>query len=213
MMAIERTALKLAFATLAIGAAAKSVAAPAAAPAAHAESAPWFALADLRQARQPVLLYATPGSAPKTALSFVPLAPAETKPSVLCCVQLRGRGKPDTDSGAALLQSDSEAPPLQRQAVRVSKPVSGPGISGPVIALAIAGRHAVVESTEAHTLLIRWPGRAEQLKVQHCASNEGMHLRVTPQGGQSAPVQHFYLPLGMDVEADCPRDMMLPPAK
>lgn len=213
MTGIEPRALRFSLAALAVASAAAPVTASAGASAAApaATATPWFALADLRQPRQAALLYAPRGPAPRTALSFIPLAPAEGKPQVACCVQVRGKAKPDTDSGAALLQADSEAPPLQRQAARLSKPVSGP-----VLALAIDGRRPVVDSTAAHTLLIHWPGRAEQLRVQHCVSAEGLHLRVTPvaaQGGPAAPVQHFYLPLGMEVEADCPADMMVPPAK
>lgn len=195
----------------------------ASAMAASAAGTPWFALADLRQPRQAALLFAQPAStndsaasalptapapASGTALSYVPLAPADAAPHAACCLQARGRAKPDTDSGAALLKADTEAPPLSRQAARLSRP-----IPGPAIAVALDRRHAIVESPAAQTLLIRWPGRAEQLLVQHCTSNEGLHVRITQQGGKPAPAQHFYLPLGMDVEASCPADMMAAPAK
>jgi hypothetical protein len=203
MTGIERAALSAAIVALGLGATAAS-----AATRASPGKTPWFALADLRQAKQSALLYAANSPSPRAALSYVPLAPAEARPRVACCVHARGRARPDTDSGAALLQADTEAPPLQRQAARLSRPVSGP-----VIALAIDGRHASVDSTEPQTLLIRWQGRAEQLQVRHCASTEGMHVRVTQLGGRAVPVQQFYLPLGMEVEADCPADMLNPPAK
>ena len=175
----------------------------AAAPAARAASAPWFGLADLRQGQASVLWSSAPAPG---ALSYVVLAPADDKPRLSCCLKPQGRAKPDTDSGTALLHTD--APALRRQALRRAQ-----GATQPQVALAITGRHAQVDKLAPQTLLIRWAGRDQQLKVQSCTSSEGMHVRVTPQGAAAAPAQHFYLPLGMDVEADCPAEMLAPPAR
>ena len=78
-----------------------------------------------------------------------------------------------------------------------------------MIALALAGPLPKVEAVSPQRLRLTWPGRTAW-RVEHCASTEGMHLRLQPEDG-SAPARAFYLPLGMDVEADCPAHMVAPP--
>jgi hypothetical protein len=85
------------------------------------------------------------------------------------------------------------------------------GMGAPMIALALAGPVPKVTAVSAHRLRLTWPGKAGAWRVEHCASSEGMHLRLQPEDG-SAPPRAFYLPLGMDVEANCPADMLRPPA-
>jgi hypothetical protein len=55
-------------------------------------------------------------------------------------------------------------------------------------------------------LLVWWPDRPGLTRVDHCLSREGLHVRWREQAanGRLASAQHYYLPLGMDVEPDCP---------
>lgn len=195
MTAIDRfsAALALALATL---------------PAAAHTPAPWFGLADLRQTGA-ARVHALDGRAAATParLHYLPLAPpADAR--IGCCLQPSRAAAAAADTLPPVeLVADGQARPLEGRAL--ARPPRSSG--GPLIALALAGPAPKVQAVSAHRLRLTWPGRAGAWRVEHCASTEGMHLRVQPEDG-SAPPRAFYLPLGMDVEADCPAHMLVPPS-
>ena len=171
---------------------------------------PWLGLADLNPASRSRVypLQAKPAATP-ARLHYVPLAPP-TAARIACCLR-PGRAAAATEEDDALapveLRSDAEDRPLVRRAL--ARPPRSIGV--PMLALAVAGPAPKVQAVSAQRLRLTWPGRTGAWLVGHCASAEGMHLRVQPEDG-SAPPRAFYLPLGMEVEADCPADMLAPPA-
>ena len=177
-------------------------------PAAADAPAPWFGLADLRQPAA-ARVYPLDGRAAATParLQYLPLAPpADAR--IACCLRPARRATPAADTAPAVerLPAD-DSRPLDSRAL--ARPPRSTG--GPMIALALAGPAPKVEALSAHRLRLSWPGRVTPWRVDHCTSGEGLHLRVQPEDG-SAPVRALYLPLGMDVEADCPAHMLVPPS-
>ena len=168
----------------------------------------WLGLVDLRQPGAG-RVYALNGLAKTPAtLHYVPLAPPAAA-RVACCLRPgRASAKAEEDTLPPVeLVTGGEDRPLDGRAL--ARPPRSTG--GPMIALALAGPVPKVEAVSAQRLRLTWPGRAGAWRVEHCASTEGMHLRLQPEDG-SAPPRAFYLPLGMEVEADCPADMLTPPA-
>lgn len=55
-------------------------------------------------------------------------------------------------------------------------------------------------------------GRAVRWQVRHCLSTEGLHLWWAEPGatGRAGARHHDYLPLGMEVEPDCPAAWLKP---
>ncbi len=172
-----------------------------------AAALPWYGLADLPQPGHAAQLYAPAAASAPAALSFVQLAPLGNDAArVRCCLRPQGRVRAADEARASLLGTDENPPPpLQQRAARAPA-----GFGGPALALAFAGRDAQVDTLSPQALLIRWPGRALQLRVTQCLSREGVHVRVTPQGGAPWPERHYYVALGMDVDPDCPPDFMAP---
>ena len=171
---------------------------------------PWLGLADLDRSRASYVypLDATPAATP-ARLHYIPLEPS-TAARIACCLRpgrsVAARAEEDALVPVELL-ADTEDRPLARRAL--ARPPRNIGV--PMLALAVAGPAPRVEAVSAHRLRLTWPGQPGAWLVGHCASAEGMHLRVLPEDG-SAPPRAFYLPLGMEVEADCPADMLAPPA-
>jgi hypothetical protein len=170
----------------------------------------WLGLADLRQpsASRVYPLDANPDPTP-ARLHYIPLAPPTTA-RIACCLR-PGRAVAATEEEDALapfeLLADTEDRPLVRRTL--ARPPRS--IGAPMIALAVAGPVPKVQAVSAHRLRLTWPGQARTWLLGHCASAEGLHVRLQPADG-STPPRAFYLPLGMDVEADCPDDMLTPPA-
>ncbi len=181
-----------------------------AAPAGADAAPPGYGLADLPRPGRAVQLYAPAAASAPAALAFVQLAPLGTGPAaVRCCLRPQGRAQAADEARASLLGTDDNPPPaLQQRGARAPA-----GWRGPALALAFAGRDAQVDTLSPQALVIRWPGRALQLKVTQCLSREGVHVRVTPQGGAPLPERHYYVALGMDVDPDCPADIMNPAAR
>ena len=170
---------------------------------------PWLGLAvlDPSGASRVYPLEANPAATPPR-LHYVPLAPP-TAARMACCLRPGNEvaATKDEDTLAPFeLLADAEDRPLVRRAL--ARPHRSVGV--PMLALAVAGPVPKVEAVSAQRLRLTWPGRAGAWRVEHCASTEGMHLRLQPEDG-SAPPRAFYLPLGMDVEADCPAHMLVPP--
>lgn len=171
---------------------------------------PWVGLVDQRRADQPAQLFSVPGSRRPASVAYLQLSPATTPPRIRCCLQPAGPARAADEAVASLIAAAGEAATLQQQPARLAT-----RRREPAVLLAFDGRGARIESPAPQTLLVRWPGRAQQLQVQQCVSQEGLHVRVSiraePGSAPAAPVRHFYLPLGMDVDPDCPREMLAPP--
>ena len=180
------------------------------APWAAAAETPWLGLANLAPsgASRVYPLEAKPAATP-ARLHYLPLAPP-TAARLACCLR-PGRAVAVTAEEDALapveLLADTEDRPLVRRTL--ARPPRS--VAVPMLALAMGDPAPKVRAVSAHRLRLSWPGQAAAWLVGHCASAEGMHLRVQPEDG-SAPPRAFYLPLGMEVEADCPADMLRPPA-
>ena len=58
-----------------------------------------------------------------------------------------------------------------------------------------------------HALLVKRPGGKGDLRVQHCLTSEAFTMRVVDVAS-SKERRRYYLPLGMDVEADCTEEIM-----
>lgn len=186
---------------IALGLALATFATVAAAPA----RAHWLGLADLRR-ETAGLVYAFDATAATPAhLHYMPLAPP-TAARTACCLR----------PGRSAAAEEDLSPPIELIAGGEPRPLVGralarpPRTRGPMIALAIGGPVPKVEAVSPQRLRLTWPGRAGAWRIEHCASTEGMHLRLQPDDG-SAPPRAFYLPLGMDVEADCPAHLLAPP--
>jgi hypothetical protein len=168
----------------------------------------WLGLADLRRPSAAARVYPLQAQGPTPArLRYVPLAPP-TAAQIACCLR----------PGRSAAAGEDLSPPVELIADGEDRPLLGRALTrrprntgGPMIALALAGPVPKVEAVSPQRLRLTWPGRAGAWRIEHCASAEGMHLRVQPEDG-SAPPRAFYLPLGMEVEADCPADMLTPPA-
>ncbi|MDA8521771.1 hypothetical protein [Acidovorax sp. NCPPB 4044] len=115
-----------------------------------------------------------------------------------CCI--RPLAPVDGPEAALLRYEGPEAKPAAEREARFTHP-PGDGFVG----LSIEGRPAVKRASPQR-ILLRWPDRKTQVRVDHCLSTEGLHVKIaesTPAGGWK-PAAHYYLPLGADVQADCP---------
>lgn len=172
-------------------------------PAAAGTAPPWLGLVDARHPDQPAVLYALPGgeqAAPPKSLPFVRLDGAT--PRIECCLRAGAVRAAPAGAAAQLRQADGGSRPLEARTARTPKSRHG------AVLLAVAGGAGLqVERPSPQTLLLRRPGETTPLAVRHCVSGDGLQLRWTLPGGQP---QQAWLPLGMDVEADCPPEMLAP---
>jgi hypothetical protein len=181
--------------------------APFAAPSDAAANIPWLGWADLRQPSAAARVYPLQAQGVTPArLHFVPLAPPRAA-HIACCLR----------PGRAGATGEDLSPPVELVAGGEDRPLVGHTLArpprhtgGPMIALALAGPVPKLAAISPQRLRLTWPGRAGAWRIEHCASTEGMRLRLQPEDG-SAPPRAFYLPLGMDVEPDCPAHLLAPP--
>lgn len=152
----------------------------------------------LLDARKPQAAIAASGdSMAATGLQhYFRLAP-EASQAPECCVTtgqpaesdiLRYQGKKGTEAVAATARAALFMPPVAE------------GFIG--LQLAEGARVRVLGPQR---LLVWWPDRPGLTRVDHCLSREGLHVQWREQAanGRWASAQHYYLPLGMDVEPDC----------
>lgn len=73
--------------------------------------------------------------------------------------------------------------------------------------LAVQGK-PTVKHISSHRILLRWPDSRQQVRVDHCLAAEGLHVKIAENtgAGRWKPAAHYYLPLGADVQPDCPRE-------
>lgn len=166
--------------------------------AALAQAAPDAGLVGLLDARRPDTANLSseeprPSTAPRPYIRLLP-EPSQTPE---CCVTtgqpaesgiLRYQGKTGTEAVAAAARAALFMPPVAE------------GFIG--LQLAEGARVRVLGPQR---LLVWWPDRPRLTRVDHCLSREGLHVQWREQvaSGRWASAQHYYLPLGMDVEPDC----------
>ena len=151
-------------------------------------------LLDARRPDAPRLVMATPqpDGEPQHYLRLSP--PVGKKPE--CCVQ---PGVAAQEASILQYRGEDAVPADEREAQFQKAPEEG------FVGLLLQ-KNAVVTRTTAHRIVLRWPDRKARVRVDHCLSSEGMHVKIAESGakGQWTPKAHYYLPLGSDVAADCP---------
>ncbi|GKS88681.1 hypothetical protein [Acidovorax sp. SUPP2539] len=124
------------------------------------------------------------------ALHYLRLSPPMgQKPE--CCVQA---GAAVQDGSILQYRGEDTVPADERDAKFQKAPEEG------FVGLLLA-KNALVSRTNAHRVVLQWPDRKARVRVDHCLSSEGMHVRVAESGakGQWVLKAHYYLPLGADV--------------
>lgn len=137
--------------------------------------------------------------APLPELRFLRLSPA-TGSSTDCCVQPLAPVDPQ-DASTLRYEGESPQPAAEREARFTHAPREG------FVGLAVEGRPAVTRMP-GRRVLLQWPDRKGSLRVDHCLSAEGLHLKISEGNGAGRwkPAAHYYLPLATDVQPDCPQD-------
>ena len=114
-----------------------------------------------------------------------------------CCVKV-GDGAASTE---LLLYQGSETLAAPASAAMVFPPLDE-GFVG----LALMGQGVRVRRLSEQTLSVSWKRLPGKVVVEHCLSQEGIHIRLSEPAHPDKPV-HYYLPLGMAVEANCHASM------
>ncbi|MFT3720554.1 hypothetical protein [Pseudorhodoferax sp.] len=187
-MAWRRRARHAAAACLALLCAGALAAPAAAGPAAR------VGLLDARQPGAAHLAWNAAEAPAGARLRYLPLSPpGACKP--LCCVQ-------------AVEPTDTQ---IQRVGAREDRPLRGwtarlSARAAPPLVGLVFTRTPRVDYVNAQRVLLRWPGDSRPVRVDHCLSQEGLHVRLAERGpsGRWREAAHYYLPLGMEVEANCP---------
>ncbi len=135
-------------------------------------------------------------SAAGTTLRFFRLS-STTRRGVECCVNV-GNGAATTE---LLLYQGSETLAAMANAATVSSP-----IDENFIGLALMGNGVQVRQLSAQKLSVSWKRLPGKVVVEHCLSQEGMHVHLSDPK-QPNQREHYYLPLGMAVEANCPASL------
>lgn len=74
------------------------------------------------------------------------------------------------------------------------------------IGLALMGQGVQVRRLSEQKLSVSWKRLSGKVVVEHCLSQEGIHVLLNEPARPDQRV-HYYLPLGMAVEANCPVSM------
>jgi hypothetical protein len=113
---------------------------------------------------------------------------------VECCVTM-GEGGAST---TALRYLGSDASAATAFAATFTQPLDD-GFVG----LALVGHDVRVRRVNAHKVSVSWKHRQGKVDVVHCLSREGLHVRLS----HASQRVHYYLPLDMAVEPNCPASM------
>ena len=120
---------------------------------------------------------------------------SSTSTEVECCVSVGEGAVPST---ALRYQGSDTVAVTARQAT-----FDGPLERG-FVGLALAGPGVRVQRINAHKISLSWKYRRGKVVVEHCLSQEGVHVRMS----DASQSQHYYLPLDMEVEPNCPSSMV-----
>ncbi len=143
---------------------------------------------------------AVPGNAaPPHELRFLRLSPPAGQ-ATECCIRPQAPVDPQETSLLRYQGADAE-PAAEREARFTHLPGDG------FVGLAVQGK-PTVKRASSHRLLLRWPDSRQQVRVDHCLAAEGLHVKIAEStgAGRWKPAAHYYLPLGADVQPDCPRE-------
>jgi hypothetical protein len=113
---------------------------------------------------------------------------------VECCVNI-GEGAAES---SVLRYQGTDTSAVTAQAATLDAPLEE-GFLG----LALAGPDVRVRRINSHKISVNWKRHRGTVDVEHCLSQEGLHVRLS-HGGRRV---HYYLPLGTAVEANCPASM------
>ncbi len=177
---------------------------PVAAPA-HTTEAPAHAGA-LLSSRVGVVDASSPGSArvalasgdaaPGGELHYLPLYPAAKAPE--CCVRPQA-AVPARDVSILRFDGDDSQLAAEHAAQFTQAP------DGPFTGLAVQGKAMVTRASDQR-LFLQWPDRKVSVRVDHCVSAEGVHVRIADSAGPGRwqPAAYYYLPLSKPAAPDCP---------
>ncbi len=142
---------------------------------------------------------ASGNAAPPHELRFLRLSPPQGK-TTECCI--RPQAPVDPQDASLLRYQGADAEPAAGRGARFTH-APGDGFVG----LAMQGK-PTIKRTSSHRILLRWPDSMQQVRVDHCLAAEGLHVRIAEStgAGRWKPAAHYYLPLGADVQPDCPRE-------
>lgn len=143
---------------------------------------------------------AGPGNpAPPHELRFLRLSPPAGQ-ATECCI--RPQAPVDPQKARLLRYQGADTEPAAEREARFTQP-PGDGFVG----LAVQGK-PTVKHISSHRILLRWPDSRQQVRVDHCLAAEGLHVKIAKNtgAGRWKPAAHYYLPLGADVQPDCPRE-------
>lgn len=177
---------------------------PVAAPA-HTTEAPAHAGA-LLSFRVGVVDASSPGSArvalasgdaaPGGELHYLPLYPAAKAPE--CCVRPQA-AVPARDVSILRFDGDDSQLAAEHAAQFTQAP------DEPFTGLAVQGKAMVTRASDQR-LFLQWPDRKVSVRVDHCVSAEGVHVRIADSAGPGRwqPAAYYYLPLSKPATPDCP---------
>lgn len=125
---------------------------------------------------------------------YLRLAPSMGK-KLECCVRA---GAAAQETSILQYHDEDMVPADERDATFQKAPEEG------FVALLLP-KNSVVLRTSARQVVLQLPGHHVRVRVDHCLSSEGMHLKIAESDakGQWMPKAHYYLPLETDVMPDC----------
>ena len=111
-----------------------------------------------------------------------------------CCVNI-GEGAAQS---SVLRYQGTDTSAVTAQAATFDQPLDE-GFVG----LVLAGPDVRVRRVNTHKVSVSWKRHRGKVDVEHCLSQEGLHVRLSHAGRRV----HYYLPLGAAVEPNCPASM------
>jgi hypothetical protein len=114
---------------------------------------------------------------------------------VECCVNIS-----EVDAQTAVLRYQVTEPSAATALVATFDMPLDEGFVG----LALSGPDVRVRRINAHKVSVSWKRHQGRVDVEHCLSQEGLHVRLRHAGHRV----HYYLPLGVTVEPNCPASMV-----
>lgn len=135
----------------------------------------------------------TPAQAPSGTWRFLRLQTSLPTP-IECCMQAG-----DEAESSVLQLSGEEIVETVAHAATFH-----PALKQGFIGLAVRG-DARVRVVSANRVMLSWPNQARRMQVDHCLSEEGLHvlLRSGRGGKLTEPPLHFYVPLEAAVTPNC----------
>lgn len=172
----------------------------AAAFAAHAQAVPKEPLArvSLIDAKLPsaaaVIAEQPIGSGGSGTLRFYRLSSPVFR-GVECCVNIGEGAAPSS----VLRYQGTDTSAVAAQAATFDK-----SLDEGFVGLVLAGPDVKVRRINTHKVSVSWKHHRGKVDVEHCLSQEGLHVRLSHVGRRV----HYYLPLGAAVEPNCPASMV-----